>query len=110
MRLLSLRKRAWAQHNGRSARLLCRVDWKLERGEEAGLVIVQQKLAVVQMGDGFGQCEAEPGTLVRAARVEAPESLHRLLAAVERDAGPAVGDFDPDLLLPGTDANVDVAA
>src|SRR6185503_11703008 len=100
----------WTQLRGRSARRLWRVDGKLQRGQQAGLIVVQPKLAIVQVGDGFDECEPEAGALVGAARVETAEALPRLLPPVERDSGAAVSHFDPDLLLSRPHPHIDLAA
>ena len=63
----------------RVARLrLLRVDRKLDRGEQARTIVLKRELAIVQMGDRFGECQAEPGSLVGAAGIESAEPAPRL--------------------------------
>src|SRR5690242_11067585 len=99
-----------AQPRRRSARALRRVHWQLHDDEESRLIILEQKLSLVQVGDGLSQRQAKAGALVGAARIEPPEALHRLLPALQRDSGAPVGDFDPDLLLARAYPDLDLSA
>ena len=86
------------------------MDRQLQGREQPRPIVVEEQLAVVKVGDRFGQSEAEAGAFVRAARIEAAEAAAGLVAALERNAGTAVGDLDPDLLFPWVDSNVDLSA
>src|SRR6185369_2797605 len=88
-----------AQLKVRSTRLLRGVNRKLDRGEEARLIVGELQLAVVKVGDGLDEREPEPRTLVGAAGIEPPEAAQSLGAPVEWNARPAICDLDPDLLL-----------
>src|SRR4029079_15125085 len=56
-----------AQLKVRSTRLLRGVNRKLDRVEEARLIVGELQLAVVKVGDGLDEREPEPRTLVGAA-------------------------------------------
>ena len=58
----------------------------------------------MEVGDRFGEREAEPGAFIRPAGVEPAEAPPRLVAALGRNARTAVGDLDPDVPLAGLDA------
>ena len=93
-----------------SARRFGAVNGQVERGEEARPIVLEAKLALVQVGDRSREREAEPGAFVRTARIEPAEPARGFFAAVERDAGPAVGDLQPDSLVARLDSNLDLAA
>ena len=45
-----------------------------ERGQQPRLVVLEHQLAVVEVGDRFGQREAQPGAFVGPARIQPPEA------------------------------------
>ena len=63
--------------------------------DQAGLIVVKDKLAVVEMGDGFNEGEAKPGAFRRSAGIEPPEPSHRLGPLLGRNAGAPVADGEP---------------
>src|SRR5690349_8338721 len=89
---------------------LHRVYRQFERGEQAGAVVVQHELAIVQVSDRLGECEAETRALVGTARIQPPEAPPRLVAAVARNSRAAIGDLDRDLAIALIDADADLAA
>ena len=48
-----------------------------ERGQQPRLIVLEQQLAVVEMGDRFGQREAKPGAFVGPAGIEPAEAPQR---------------------------------
>ena len=64
---------------------------------------------VMKVSDRLGKSEAKAGTLVRAARIETPEPLHRFLAPIERNSRSPVRDLDPDALFAGLDPDIYLA-
>src|SRR6185312_14114077 len=83
---------------------------QFERGHQPRLIVVEQQLALVEVGDRLGKGEAEAGPFVGAARIQPPESAKRLFAPVERDAWSAIRDLKADLFVAGAHSNVDLAA
>jgi hypothetical protein len=58
----------WTQRcAGSGCAHLLRLDRELKNGEQAGRIVLENQLALVEMGDGFGQCEAKTGAFVRSA-------------------------------------------
>src|SRR5574338_342041 len=81
-----------------------------QRCDEAGAIVLQDDLAVVEVSDGLDQGEAEPGALGRAARIEPPEAPQRLAPSVLGDPRSAVRHPDREGAARGYRAHVDLAA
>ena len=86
------------------------VDGKFEDRDQSGAIVFEHQLAIVQMGDGFGERETETGTFVGPARIEATKAAARLIASFDRDTWTAVGHFDADETFAWPDANPDFSA
>src|SRR5262249_39214653 len=66
----------------------------VQNRDQSRQIVFECKLAVMQMGDGADQREAEPSTAFRPARVEPSEAPQRFLAALFGDARSMIGDGD----------------
>ena len=64
----------------------------------------------MEMGDRFGEREAEPGSLVGAAGIKAAEPPHGLPVKLSRNTGPAITDGYADVAVRAVDGDLDLAA
>src|ERR1700752_4959426 len=79
---------------------------------EAGMSVVEPKLAAMQGRHRRCQAQSKTGTGLGSAGLEANKSLHRMLAIGNGNSGALVGDTEQNLvaLSPRLDQNVVAAA